>query len=104
MGGADDQTLQERLAAMTLALEASRAEVRAARQQSRDKTIALNETLIQTQRRLAAVRLPRPRRRARPRAGAQRRVSGDPDPARGPFAAFRPDRFAPSAVARVSRR
>ena len=79
MGGADDQTLQERLAAMTLALEASRAEVRAARQQSRDKTIALNETLIQTQRRLAAVRLPRPRGRARPR----RRVSGDPELAQG---------------------
>lgn len=30
--------------------------------------------------------------------------SADPNPAQGPFAAFRPDRFAPSAVARVSRR
>ena len=48
----DDRTMEERISAMKIELESARAEARAAEAQSRMKTYNLNETLLETKRRL----------------------------------------------------
>jgi ankyrin repeat protein len=48
----DDRTMEEKITAMKIELEASRAEARAAEAQSRMKTYNLNEALLETKRRL----------------------------------------------------
>lgn len=51
----DDRTMEEKISAMKIELESARAEARAAEAQSRMKTYNLNETLLETKRRLAEV-------------------------------------------------
>ena len=48
----DDRTIEEKMTAMKIELESARAEARAAEAQSRMKTYSLNETLLETKRRL----------------------------------------------------